>query len=177
MGCTYSSTHYNINGGWANSNISRVSCQKGPICHAWAWRVGPFWQDTLDMICYYALQSLKNWTYKWIISLIWKFKLKFDYVSYWRKNIVRNVTVGFYNHFRDIFKTIIIPNMKGRWATVVQKMNLNIVHGRKRGWCQHPFHILEIQSVSIQLRHLATHRYSQIMLEILVREHVSYCIQ
>ena len=28
---------------------SRVSCQKGPICHAEAWQVGPFWQDTLDM--------------------------------------------------------------------------------------------------------------------------------
>ena len=34
-----------------NSNVynSRVSCQKGPNCHAQAWRVGPFWQDTLDM--------------------------------------------------------------------------------------------------------------------------------
>ena len=30
-------------------SISRVSCQKGPICHAKAWRVGLFWQDTLDM--------------------------------------------------------------------------------------------------------------------------------
>ena len=29
--------------------ISRVSCQKGPICHAQAWRVGPLWQDTIDM--------------------------------------------------------------------------------------------------------------------------------
>ena len=23
--------------------------KKGPICHAWAWRVGSFWQDTLDL--------------------------------------------------------------------------------------------------------------------------------
>ena len=30
-------------------NIYMVSCQKGPICHAQAWRVGPFWQDTLDL--------------------------------------------------------------------------------------------------------------------------------
>ena len=28
---------------------SRVSCQKGPICHAQAWQVGPFWQDTLGL--------------------------------------------------------------------------------------------------------------------------------
>ena len=30
-------------------HTSRVPCQKGPICHAWAWQVGPFWQDTLNM--------------------------------------------------------------------------------------------------------------------------------
>ena len=28
-----------------------VSCQKGPTRHAYAWQIGPFWQDTLD-ICY-----------------------------------------------------------------------------------------------------------------------------
>ena len=25
--------------------ISRVSCQKGPTRHAYAWQIGPFWQD------------------------------------------------------------------------------------------------------------------------------------
>ena len=25
-----------------------VSCQKGPTRHAYAWQIGPFWQDTLD---------------------------------------------------------------------------------------------------------------------------------
>ena len=29
--------------------ISRVSCQKGPTRHAYAWQIGPFWQDTLDV--------------------------------------------------------------------------------------------------------------------------------
>ena len=28
--------------------ITRVSCQKGPTRHAYAWQIGPFWQDTLD---------------------------------------------------------------------------------------------------------------------------------
>ena len=28
---------------------SMVSCQKGPTSHAYAWQIGPFWQDTLDM--------------------------------------------------------------------------------------------------------------------------------
>ena len=27
-----------------------VSCQKGPTHHAYAWQIGPFWQDTLDII-------------------------------------------------------------------------------------------------------------------------------
>ena len=26
-----------------------ISCQKGPTRHAYAWQIGPFWQDTLDM--------------------------------------------------------------------------------------------------------------------------------
>ena len=31
---------------------SRVSCQKGPTRHAYAWQIVPFWQDTLEMgIC------------------------------------------------------------------------------------------------------------------------------
>ena len=30
--------------------ISMVSCQKGPTRHAYAWQIGPFWQDTLDEV-------------------------------------------------------------------------------------------------------------------------------
>ena len=30
------------------SDISRVSCQKGPTRHAYAWQIGPFWQDIPD---------------------------------------------------------------------------------------------------------------------------------
>ena len=28
---------------------SMVSCQKGPTRHAYAWRIGPFWQDALEV--------------------------------------------------------------------------------------------------------------------------------
>ena len=28
---------------------SRASCQKGPTHHAYAWQIGPFWQDTLEL--------------------------------------------------------------------------------------------------------------------------------
>ena len=29
--------------------VSMVSYQKGPTRHAYAWQIGPFWQDTLDI--------------------------------------------------------------------------------------------------------------------------------
>ena len=32
------------------SNNSMVSCQKGPTRHAYAWQIGPFWQDTLELL-------------------------------------------------------------------------------------------------------------------------------
>ena len=37
--------------GLLDGNIikSMVSCQKGPTCHAYAWQIGPFWQDTFKM--------------------------------------------------------------------------------------------------------------------------------
>ena len=31
-------------------NNSMGSCQKGPTCHGYAWRIGPFWQDTLELL-------------------------------------------------------------------------------------------------------------------------------
>ena len=30
-------------------DISMVSCQKGPTRHAYAWQIGPFWRDTIDI--------------------------------------------------------------------------------------------------------------------------------
>ena len=32
-----------------NNDTSRVSRQKGPTRHAYAWQIGPFWQDALDL--------------------------------------------------------------------------------------------------------------------------------
>ena len=34
---------------WAKGCTSMVSCQKGPTRHAYAWQIGPFWQDTHDV--------------------------------------------------------------------------------------------------------------------------------
>ena len=38
---------------------SRVSCQKGPTSHAYAWPIGPFWQDTLDI--YLLCVAIHSW--------------------------------------------------------------------------------------------------------------------
>ena len=37
---------------------SMVSCQKGPTHQAYAWQIGPFWQDTLHM---YVEQHRNGW--------------------------------------------------------------------------------------------------------------------
>ena len=49
---TYYSRQWNKYLHWHSSpsDISRVSCQKCPTRHAYAWQIGPFWQDTLDIL-------------------------------------------------------------------------------------------------------------------------------
>ena len=39
---------------------SRVSCQKGPTRHAYAWQIGAFWQDTLDILSI-QIHITHNW--------------------------------------------------------------------------------------------------------------------
>ena len=51
--------------------ISRVSCQKGPICHAYAWRVGPFWQDTIDMKVLFLVCA-----FAYLVSIFSEYHLK-----------------------------------------------------------------------------------------------------
>ena len=56
-----------------------VSCQKGPTRYAYAWQIGPFWQDTLDMyfltvvfqhiICLSDHRELILWTLELLITL------------------------------------------------------------------------------------------------------------
>ena len=38
-------------------HMSRVSCQKDPTRHAYAWQIRPFWQETLDVRSYGTLQQ------------------------------------------------------------------------------------------------------------------------
>ena len=37
---------------------SRASCQKGPTRHAYAWQMGPFWQDTTEFT--YCVSNIDN---------------------------------------------------------------------------------------------------------------------
>ena len=47
-----------------------MSCQKGPIHHACAWQIGPFWQATLD-ICFSALiiHCFRQWIVSYIVPI------------------------------------------------------------------------------------------------------------
>ena len=50
-------------------HISMVSCQKGPTRHAYAWQIGPFWQDTLDITAYYdQVEKFYNYSIQGTIS-------------------------------------------------------------------------------------------------------------
>ena len=53
--------------------ISRVSCQKGPTRHAYAWQIGPFWPDTLDIwVCMCSADSfhLGDQAHRFVTHLI-----------------------------------------------------------------------------------------------------------
>ena len=44
-----------------------VSCQKDPTRHAYAWQIGPFWQDTLDITMYRSgFLTKQNLPWVWI---------------------------------------------------------------------------------------------------------------
>ena len=43
--------------------ISMVSCQKGPTRHAYAWQIGPFWQDTFDIIINQFNHGWTGWSH------------------------------------------------------------------------------------------------------------------
>ena len=52
------------------SQISMVSCQKGPTRHAYAWQIGPFWQDTPDVRRHWtAVSYMKQRAWR---SMIWR---------------------------------------------------------------------------------------------------------
>ena len=58
--------------------ILTVSCQKGPTRHAYAWQIGPFWQDALDIPSTFQVQLtlklLKYWVSNWFLlfnTCIW----------------------------------------------------------------------------------------------------------
>ena len=43
-----SNVHWTACSSQQQQNSLRVSCQKGPTRHAYAWQIGPFWQDNLE---------------------------------------------------------------------------------------------------------------------------------
>ena len=50
-------------------NITMVSCQKGPNRHAYAWQIGPFWQDSLDKKI--ASHTIVSWPTIYLMTVVW----------------------------------------------------------------------------------------------------------
>ena len=49
--------------------MSRVSCQKGPTRHAYAWQIAPCWQDTLDVCWIWDNARVSTYSvYGWGVS-------------------------------------------------------------------------------------------------------------
>ena len=101
-------------------SLSMVSCQKGPTSHAYAWQIGPFWQDTptislaneaggeyiLDppMPLWVCLSVCRCHGFRNIAAVLLKFKVQ--------KHILYNATVwkpsDFRGFFYDLFCTEIL---------------------------------------------------------------------
>ena len=54
-----SESFYKYSQTWYRYFNSTVSCQKGPTRHAYAWQIGPFWQDTLELFCVEPVETLE----------------------------------------------------------------------------------------------------------------------
>ena len=55
-------------------NKSMVSCQKGPIRHAYPWQIGPFWQDTIELYIGFSCNRRKlnkSYRYHWNCHAKW----------------------------------------------------------------------------------------------------------
>ena len=63
---SYKKMHQNLRK-YQSYKKSMVSCQKGPTRHAYAWQIGPFWQETLEIA---AAMGLCTWNHvRWHRSI------------------------------------------------------------------------------------------------------------
>ena len=64
---------------WPSNMKPMVSCQKGPTRHAYAWQIGPFWQDTLEMFLYHLAKQCSAARH-WGCSVI---LVRYMFISLW----------------------------------------------------------------------------------------------
>ena len=74
--------------------ISRVFCQKGPTWHAYyAWQIGPFWQNTLDLVI-----PLPVWNSNAFVYNILLFFTAFIQKSIWNRPVQHSYTNTTHDH-------------------------------------------------------------------------------
>ena len=67
--------------------ISRVSCQKGPTRHAYAWQIGPFWQDMVINIRFHfqfgrSLETTFGGHIKWLQKRVLIYRIRINIANY-----------------------------------------------------------------------------------------------
>ena len=80
-----------------------VSCQKGPTRHAYAWQIGPFWQDTLDVLVSPFL---------WLTEAKMKFVIKISFQELLVKQIPFNQDLQ-----KDALRRKFLGSCKNFWGS------------------------------------------------------------
>ena len=91
--------------------ISMISCQMGPTHHAYAWQIGPFWQDTLAIwlrleTLYRLLGPMNGQTY--VTSYV-------DLLRsiYWKPEKANRKTIRFFGEFGYSTPWVLFPYIWG----------------------------------------------------------------
>ena len=113
---------------------SRVSSQKGPTCHAYAWQIGPFWQDTLEVT---------RGNIRWKVSNLNVLKLllvECGMLPWWSlEGLLSWYLVMWSSHFlRSGGIVLCMPLANERWRCIVKSSLIGWVHIQNDPWIRHP---------------------------------------
>ena len=87
-----------------------VSYQKSPTCHAYAWQIGPFWQDTLDFMgCTWVVKPRAVVCKLTIQELDWCHNITHTVAAL----TIDNIT---WTHLAKYFSHIIQIRCNGKWT-------------------------------------------------------------
>ena len=96
------------------AHILVVSCQKGPTRHAYAWQIGPFWQDTLDLYGMYGLVFIFD-------TSNMKSKITVSSTGNNQINVIEQTTSSFGSYFLNAFSTVRVKKINF-WKSIYRQV-------------------------------------------------------